>query len=322
MRAAGHGEPMEVKIRSLKKDDLPDADYTMRLAFGTFMQLPEPQRFGEGSECVKTRWVADPSAAFAAEIDGKLVGSNFATRWGSFGFFGPLTVHPDFWDRGVAKRLLEPTMGLFSKWGVRHSALFTFAHSPKHLGLYQRFGFWPRYLTTIMSKTVRTTAEDESWSSFSDASHSEKARYLAKCRTLSCSIYDGLDLEREIVAVQDQKLGDTVMLWEDGTLVGFAVCHCGLGTEAGKDECYIKFATAGKGARARGAFDRLLVACEEYARARGVANILAGVNTGCHEAYGSMLAAGFRTDSVGVLMLKPNQSAFDNSRSYVVCDLR
>ena len=27
-------------------------------------------------------------------------------------------------------------------------------HSPKHLGLYQKFGFWPRFLTAIMAKQL------------------------------------------------------------------------------------------------------------------------------------------------------------------------
>jgi hypothetical protein len=43
---------------------------------------------------VRTRWAADPSAALAAEVDGDLVGTNFVTRWGSVGFFGPPTVAP------------------------------------------------------------------------------------------------------------------------------------------------------------------------------------------------------------------------------------
>jgi hypothetical protein len=34
-----------------------------------------------------------------AEADGDVVGSVFATRWGAFGFFGPLTVHIELWDR-------------------------------------------------------------------------------------------------------------------------------------------------------------------------------------------------------------------------------
>jgi len=313
---------MEVKIRPLGREDLPDADHIMRVAFGTFMQLPDPERFGEGMDHVKTRWIADPNAAFAAEVNGKLVGSNFAAKWGSFGFFGPLTVHPNLWDRGVAKRLLEPTMELFKEWGVTHTALFTFAHSPKHLGLYQKFGFWPRYLTPIMSKTVESRGEPEKWSTFSDAAGTEKEENLANCRNLAASAYDGLDLQREILAVRDQKLGDTVMLWEGDTLSGFSVCHCGAGTEAGNDTCYIKFGTAGKGPKADRAFDRLLNACEQYARMRGVSSIFAGVNTACHNAYRRMLATGYRTEFQGVMMSRPNEPSFDNPESYVICDLR
>jgi len=321
-QAGTHGGGMELKIRPLVREDLPDADRIMRVAFGTFMQMPNPEKFGEGMDHVRTRWIADPTAAFAAEVNGKLVGSNFATKWGSFGFFGPLTVRPDFWGRGVAGRLLIPTMELFNKWGVSHTALFTFAHSPKHLGLYQKFGFWPRYLTPIMSKTIQTGGEPEEWSKFSDAAGPEKEQYFAKCRNLAASVYNGLDLEREILAVRNQKLGDTVMLWEGRTLTGFAVCHCGPGTEAENDTCYIKFGTAGKGREADSAFDRLLNACEEYARMRGVTSILAGVNTACHNAYRRMLAKGYRTEFQGVMMSKPNEPAFDNPDSYVICDLR
>ena len=50
-------------------------------------------------------------------------------------------MRPDFWDRGVAQRLLAATMELFERWEIRHAGLFTFAESPKHVALYQKFGF-------------------------------------------------------------------------------------------------------------------------------------------------------------------------------------
>jgi GNAT superfamily N-acetyltransferase len=87
----------------------------------------------------------------AAREGGRLIESNMATRWGSFGFFGPLTVLPEYGDRGVAQRLLEATMTIFERWGLRHTGLFTFPQSAKHVGLYQKFGYWPRYLTAIMT---------------------------------------------------------------------------------------------------------------------------------------------------------------------------
>jgi GNAT superfamily N-acetyltransferase len=249
---------MELKVRPLRQEDLENADHIMRLAFGTFIGVPDPANFGQGMDHVKARWIADPNAAFAAEADGKLVGSNFVARLGSFGFFGPLTVHPDFWDRGVAKLLLVPTMELFNKWGVNHAALFTFAHSPKHIGLYQKFGFWPRFLTAIMSKPAQLSNGQGEWSKFSDVAESEKGRVLMMCRGVTNSVYDGLDLEREITSVRNQRLGDTVLLWEGQALVGVAVCHCGEGTEAGRDTCYIKLGVAHSGPSVEGRFDRLL----------------------------------------------------------------
>src|SRR5690348_2802273 len=90
---------LDITVRPLEASDLPVADKIMRLAFGTFIGLPDPMTFMGDANYVGTRFHADPTRAFAAEVDGELVGSNFATNWGSVGFFGPLTIRPDFWDR-------------------------------------------------------------------------------------------------------------------------------------------------------------------------------------------------------------------------------
>jgi hypothetical protein len=75
----------------------------MRLAFGTFIGLPEPMSFMGDAAYIRNRWLARREAAFAAAVDEQVIGSNLATNWGSVGFFRPLTVRPDYWDRGVAK---------------------------------------------------------------------------------------------------------------------------------------------------------------------------------------------------------------------------
>src|SRR5688572_27643213 len=111
-------------VRPMKDSDLDDADRIMRLAFGTFLGLPEPMKFMGDADYVKTRFIADPSAALVAEVDGSIVGSNFALDWGSVGIFGPLTIDPKFWDKGVARSLLEGTMEIFEKWGTKHMGLY------------------------------------------------------------------------------------------------------------------------------------------------------------------------------------------------------
>jgi len=68
-------------IRALTQGDLPDAQRIVRVAFGTFLGAPDPDRFWSDLDYVYGRFAAEHTAAFAAEDDaGMLVGSNFATR--------------------------------------------------------------------------------------------------------------------------------------------------------------------------------------------------------------------------------------------------
>jgi len=306
---------IEISIRPLREADLGEADRIVRLAFGTFFGLPDPINFMGDAAYVRPRWRTDPKAAFAAEVDGKLAGSSFASNWGSFGYLGPLTVAPDLWDRGIAKRLMEPMMACFERWQTTHAGLFTFANSQKHIGLYQKFGFWPRFLTAVMSKRViETTAMPPARFSL----EKDQGAVLKSCRALTDTIYDGLDLRREICAVRDQKLGETVLLWEGSSLDGFAVCQFGPGTEGGSGRCYVKFGAA----RSAAAFEALLDACELLAAGEHLSVIAAGVNTARDGAYLRMLARGFRADFIGVAMQKPNVPGYNRPGVYVIDDWR
>ncbi|MDQ2739666.1 MAG: GNAT family N-acetyltransferase, partial [Actinomycetota bacterium] len=143
-----------LQIRPLVEPDVEEADRIARIAFGTFMGLSRPDRFFGDADWIGTRWRSTSSAALVADVDGAVVGSSFATNWGSVGFLGPLTVHPDFWGRSVATSLLGATMDVFARSRTEHVGLFTFGDSPKHVGLYQRFGFWPRFLTAVMRARI------------------------------------------------------------------------------------------------------------------------------------------------------------------------
>jgi GNAT superfamily N-acetyltransferase len=311
-----------ITVRPLQETELSTADAIMRLAFGTFIGLPDPLTFVGDADYVRTRWLANPNSAFAAEVAGEVIGSNFATNWGSVGFFGPLTIRPDFWDGGAGKRLMEPIVELFDRWGTTHAGLFTFPHSQKHVGLYQRFGFWPRFLTAIMSKPVEQTQSTLRWTRFSEVPGAEQARVLSACREVTDAIYEGLDVATEIRAVAAQNLGDTVLLWDDGTLMALAVCHIGPGTEAGSDVCYVKFGAVRPGVNAQHHFSELIDACEELASAHHVSRLRAGVNTARHEAYQHMLARKFRTDIQGVVMSRPNEAGYNRPGVYLIDDWR
>jgi RimJ/RimL family protein N-acetyltransferase len=201
-------ELISVSIRPMQEDDLVEARRIFRVAFGAFLGVPDPEAFWADREYIFTRWRADPRAALVAEVNGAVAGSNLATNWGSFGFFGPLTVRPELWNQHIAQKLLGPTMDLLEKWGVREAGLFTFAHSPKHIALYQKFGFWPRFLTAIMSKSVN--GHEAPSIKYSALNEGEQDHSLSACRKLTGSIYEGLDVSTEIRSVKDQNLGPAV----------------------------------------------------------------------------------------------------------------
>lgn len=290
-----------ISVRPMREADVAEARRIFRVACGTFIGAPDPESFWPDRDFVGPRWRANPAGGLVADVDGVIAGSNLATKWGSFGFFGPLTIRPDLWNQGIAQKLLGPTMDLFERWGVRDAGLFTFAHSPKHISLYQKFGFWPGHLTALMSKSV--SGGDIGAIRYSALREAEREQVLDACRQLTDSIYEGLDITGEIRAVEDQRLGDTVLLWGGDTLEAFAVCHCGEKTEAGRDSCFIKFAAARPDGNA---FERMLDAADALAAERGLQRMQAGVNLGRRAAYRQMLEHGFRTDALGVAMHRPD----------------
>jgi hypothetical protein len=242
-------------------------------------------------------------------------------------------------------------MQLFSKRNTKHAGLFTSAQSPKHIALYQKFDFWPRFLTAVMSKDVISKKNNGirsnlKWSRYSklfgnktelyhtrqqEEKEEEERKYLDVCSKLTNAIYEGLDVRVEIMSVNKQELDDTVLLWDvdhsnDGnysrTPVGFAVCHCGPGSEAGSNTCYIKFGAVKPGPTAGNNFDKLLDACEALAAEEGISRIVAGANTGRYEAYRKMLSIGFQTDMLGIAMQRYNESGYNRSNVYVIDDWR
>lgn len=309
-----HAAAMDIEVRPLSESDCDAADRIFREAFATFLGA---DMFGD-TDLLRTRFRAGHTAALGAYRDGELVGSNLVTRWGSVGYFGPLSVTPSLWDAGIGARLVEATLAVLEGWGTTHNGLFTFAHSPKHHGLYQKFDFWPRQLTAIMSRPVAADAP-VSGSLLGDAT--DRAAVTAACADLTDGLYPGFEVTGEIDAVLDQKLGDVVLVGDPVAPDAFAVCHTGAGTEAGSGVAYVKVAAVRPGGGGP-AFAALLDAVHGHAAAQGAERLALGVNTARHHAYRHLLGAGFRTDLPGVTMHAANAPGYDHPDAYVLDDWR
>ena len=310
-----------IQITPLKESELEEADRICRMAFGTFLGVPNPlETFGDRS-FIAPRWRSTNTKFLAARDNGRLIGSNIATRWGSFGFFGPLTVLPEYWDRGVAQRLLDSTMTVFDRWGVRRTGLFTFAQSPKHVGLYQKYGYWPGYLTVLMTRAPEPDSAQRPPTLLSNLKKADREQAIEACARLTGKIDKGLDLSDEIRSVLKQHVGDVVLTHARSTLDSFAICLSGPGSEGGEKLCYIKFGAARAGAGADKRFDKLLEACESFAASRNL-TLEAGVNLAREDAFRRMKAHGYRVTTQGVSMQRPHVEGFNRPDAYVMDDWR
>ncbi len=312
----------EITVRPIELRDVDAANRICNIAFGTFLNAPDPERvFGEVNY-FRSRVETPNAAGFVAERDGELVASNLLVRWGSVGYFGPLSVRPDLWDAGVGKLLLAPTMDTFTKWGVTLRGLYTFAQSAKHVGLYGKHGYHPRFLTAVMGGRAQPEAAPGQWVAWSEVPVSKRAGAIAGVRKLLDTLWPGLDVTDEFGVVEERKLGDTVLLGSADAPEGVAVCHTGPGTEAGSNVCYVKFGAVARGPGAAARFDRLLSAIEALAARRGVQFVSLGVNTEREQAYKALLARGYKTRMQGVIMHAPNVPGYNAPDAFVLDDWR
>ncbi len=311
-------------VRPLAESDLAEARRIFQVAFGTFLGVPDPANFFADRDLVYGRFGAEHTAAFAADADGALAGTNFATRWGSVGFFGPLTMRPELWNRGLAQPLVGAACAVFEQWGLSHTGLYTFAESAKHIHLYGKFGFHPRFLTAIMAMPARPGVGTGAFTRYSVLSDGDRETAESACRELTEALYPGLDLGAEIRTATARGLGDTVLLGDNGgsKLASFAICHYGPASEAGAGCLYVKFGAVRRGRGAGARFADLLDACEALALAVGMPNVLAGVNLAREEAYRQMTARGFRTEIQGVTLHRDNQPGYSRPGLYVLDDWR
>ena len=317
---------LSIQVGVLRESELAEARRIVCVAFGTFLGMANPLDFMGDCEFVTPRWRARNTRVLAARENGKLIGINIATRWGSFAFFGPLTVLPDYWSRGVAQLLLRETMKVFDKWGVARTGLYTFPHSAKHVGLYQKFGYWPGHLTALMrcapqSRVAPITRNSRPVVLLSTLNRADREKAIHSCARLAGGIHKGLDLGDEIAAVLKQHIGEVILVCGRNVLDAFAICMHGPGSEGGAKSVYVKFAAARVGPGCGDRFTRLLDAVELFALERG-ADLEAGMSLNCIDAFRRMQAHGYRAFTQGVTMQRPHGEGFNRHGAYVISDLR
>ncbi len=311
---------MDIVVRPLAAADLPAASRINRAAFSKFFGIPDPAKFRVGADVVGPRWRLWPEAGLVLELDGTLAAVGLMIRWGSVAILGPVVVAPEHWSKGLARALMPKLIERVGRGDFAFAGLVTHPQSPKHVRLYESFGFRMQGITAVMAKPVSATPAAAR--QFSRLPEAERMPLVAAMRALTDGIFPGLDVTAEAIDLAEHGLGETLLLESGGELDAMALCHFGPGSEASEGQLFVKFAAARGGKNAHRRFQRLLSACEAHAALRGAAQLVAGTNTGRAEAYELMLRAGFRTVMNTVAMTRPSTDGYNRSEIFAIDDWR
>lgn len=294
-----------IELRQLCDDDIAEAARCDRTAFAAFLGLPGPDQFRPGADVIGPRLRAWPEASFAITDGGRLAGIALMMRWGSVAIVGPVTIFPEDWGKGHARRLMEALVRCAEDAGVETMALITHVQSPTHVRLYESFGFAMQRITSIMVKPPGKEARLNGCAVIVPSDTVAVTQLVQGARLVTDQMFSGLDLGSEIASVAGEGIGEFVVA-ENSTpgAGGFAICHHGPGSEASTGQYYVKFACVPPGHDASARFAELLNACEARAAALGAETIIAGTSSARTAAYAKMKDAGFRSIINCVAMMR------------------
>jgi GNAT superfamily N-acetyltransferase len=153
--SAGTAAP--VLLRPIDHDDAPEA---ARIVYEAFAGIHDHHRFArdfptlDAAAQLVDAFIAHPSIhGVVAEVDGRVVGSNFLDARGPVMGVGPITVDPRAQAAGVGRRLMQAVLDLGA--GARGVRLLQDAFNTASLALYSSLGFAVREPVVLLGGRPR-----------------------------------------------------------------------------------------------------------------------------------------------------------------------
>ena len=148
-----------------------------------------------------------------AEIDGRVVGSNFLWEKATVAGVGPITVDPNVQNVAVGRQLMEHVMQRAKDRSFAGVRLVQAAYHNRSLSLYTKLGFDTREpLSTIQGPAIDLTVQGYD---VRPASESD----LNSCNKLSFKVHG---LERGAELLEAIKQGAATVVEHDGRITGYA----------------------------------------------------------------------------------------------------
>jgi len=136
---------------------------------------------------------------------------------------GPLAVRTEYQGAGTGKEIVTRGVEWLKARGASVIGLETMPRTMDNIGFYSRLGFLPGRLT--ITTTLEAAYGDLPAALIGRLSPTARDDVLGQCRELVQRMLPGYDYTREIMLTHELSLGDTVLLYDGDTLIGFALAH-------------------------------------------------------------------------------------------------
>ena len=166
---------------------------------------------------------APDGAMLWRDAAGRMAAFNIAHRSGAEGWMGPLAVRDDCQGAGNGQRIVRAGIEVLQRARCRVIGLETMPRTMDNIGFYAGLGFVPTPMTITLTVDAEPAPQTPRLLGALPSASRDDA--IDACRALVQSLRDGYDYTREIELTHDLALGDTLLVYERETLVGFALCH-------------------------------------------------------------------------------------------------
>lgn len=298
-------------IRSMKFEDIEQIKEIDKLCFKA-----EAKRNSAGIEGYIE---ANNNASIVYELNGKVVSYNFIHLWGSFAWFGPLGVHPEYQGKGIGKALINHTIKILKEdYNVSTIGLNTMPESSYNVGFYMNIGFTPLKLTLSLKKDINGLNFPPTLNGYSvnEVNVTSEADYLnlkKDLKTLSDKAFNNFDLASELYLIKSKNFGTVFELKAGSTVHGIAICYTKSIRENPNKNLQIKLAIIDDSVDYKAAIDSIVNACTNYAKNIGYKSILIDCNTYNTEICNYLISKhNFKIYHNLVMLLMGKENPFDS----------
>lgn len=264
---------------------------------------------------------ASNNSSIVYEENGKVIGFNFIHIWGSFAWFGPLGVHPEYKNKGIGKALVKETIKILKEdYKVSTIGLNTMSESQYNVGFYMNLGFTPLKLSLSLKKQFDhlITPEPVALKKYDvkEINIREEMNYLEvkeDLNILSREIIDNFDLTSELQLIRNKDFGTILKLEENNKTRGIIICYTKSIREGYSKNIQIKLAIIDSYIDYKEAIDVIINACIKYSQNIKYESISIDCNTYNTEICNYLMSKhNFKIEKTQVMMLMGEVNPFKN----------